>query len=183
MISSSCTLCICLDDRILIFGTKKVLKRLCDASVVYADGTFKSAPKLWRQIESLHFEYKGHFVTGVVALLPDQTAQTYARFWRLVRGECITCIMSVESLYESSAAAEQHGLTFSPSVVQVDFEAAMVSAVRQVFGEATRVRGCLFHMSNALYKSIASLGLAADYANNVAVSDTFNKIKVSHSSS
>lgn len=49
------------DEKIIIFGTDGFLKRLCSSEIVFMDGTFKSAPKLFMQICTLHC-----FVMGVM---------------------------------------------------------------------------------------------------------------------
>jgi len=49
------------DEKIIIFGTDGFLKRLCSSEIVFMDGSFKSAPKLFMQIYTLHC-----FVMGVM---------------------------------------------------------------------------------------------------------------------
>jgi hypothetical protein len=49
------------DNKIVIFGTEGFLRRLCSGNTVFMDGTFKSAPKLFTQIYTLHC-----FVIGVM---------------------------------------------------------------------------------------------------------------------
>jgi len=54
------------DDKIVIFGTEGFLRRLCTAEVIFMDGTFKSAPKLFLQIYTLHCFVQGIMVPMVI---------------------------------------------------------------------------------------------------------------------
>jgi len=57
---------------------------------------------------------------------------------------------SYERLFD---AVEQHAASLTtpsvpdPSLVIIDFEAVVVCAVRQVFGDTTEVHGCFFHLT------------------------------------
>jgi len=55
-------------DKIIIFGTEGFLKRLCSSEIVFMDGTFKSAPKLFMQIYTLHSFVMG-FMVPMVSML------------------------------------------------------------------------------------------------------------------
>ena len=43
-----------LDDTILIFGTPEIFSKMCDAEILFMDGTFKSVPKILLQLYTIH---------------------------------------------------------------------------------------------------------------------------------
>ena len=60
----------------LIFATDANLRTLAECETIFMDGTFNSAPKLFKQLYSIHGLYQGHFVPLVYATLPDKSANT-----------------------------------------------------------------------------------------------------------
>ena len=50
-----------------------------------------------------------------------------------------------------SEAAMRYGMQIQPHTVRIDFESAMIAAVQEVLNNA-RIRGCLFHFSQALWR-------------------------------
>jgi len=73
---------------------------------------------------------------------------------------------SYERLFD---AVEQHAASLTtpsvpdPSLVIIDFKAAVVGAVRQVFGDTTEVHGCFFHLTQSTWRKIQTLGLSTRY--------------------
>ncbi len=62
-------------------------------------------------------------------------------------------------------------MQFQPHTVCIDFESAMIAAVQEVLNNA-RIRGCLFHFSQALWRKIQDLGLTICYKEDQA----FNRL-------
>ncbi len=89
-----------------------------------------------------------------VILLPSKTKNCYMRMLR--------------RLIE---AAGRLGLQFNPQTICIDFETAMISAINDTFPQA-RVRGCLFHFCQAIWRKVQTLGLAVRYKED----DAFNRI-------
>lgn len=142
------------DDRLIIFGTMQNLRYLCQAETIYMDGTFKLAPEMFHQIYSIHVEVMGKIIPVCVGLLPNKNAVTYSRFLTLL-----------------VTKAAQIGLVFSPQIVSIDFEMAMLTTIQHLFPNS-RQRACLFHYSQALWRKVQALGLTARYSDD----DAFNRL-------
>jgi len=50
-----------------------------------------------------------------------------------------------------------------PDVFMTDFETAVMQAARLVFGDSITTRGCFFHLTQATWRKIQEVGLAATY--------------------
>lgn len=135
-------------DRLIIFGTPQNVRLLCQADTLYMDGTFKMAPEMFQQIYSIHVKVMGAMVPVAVALLPRKDEATYTRMFRLLK-----------------AAAQQFGHVLDPQNVCIDFEQAMLASVQAIFPNC-RIRGCLFHFSQAVWRHVQSLGLSRRYIEN-----------------
>ena len=81
----------------------------------------------------------------IYALLPNKQEATY---------ECL--LRQVQALTPGAA----------PTSVIIDFERAALNALDTVY-PATEKKGCLFHLSKAIYRRVQSEGLQPDYENNV----------------
>ncbi|CAI6345974.1 unnamed protein product [Macrosiphum euphorbiae] len=116
------------DNKIIIFGTEGFLKRLCNSEIIFMDGTFKSAPKLFLQIYTLHCFVMGVMVPMVYAFLPNKSTNTnYTRMFNIIK-----------------EAALRNDLAFKPKTFQIDFEIGMVVAISDSFGYNTEIKGLLF---------------------------------------
>ncbi|RWS19306.1 uncharacterized protein B4U80_05358, partial [Leptotrombidium deliense] len=54
------------------------------------------------------------------------------------------------------------GFAFKPEEIMIDYEQAMIKAINKVFPN-TRVRGCLFHYRQAIYRHVQECGLSRAY--------------------
>lgn len=80
-------------------------------------------------------------------LLPNKQMQTYLRLFQLLKRE---------------AARVQHLL--NPAIIHIDFEMAVIGAVRAEFG--IEPSGCLFHFCQSILRNMAANGLLASYNTN-----------------
>ena len=133
------------ENRILIFGTTQNLRHLCVANDIYMDGTFKSAPEMYRQVYSIHCQVMGCMIPVIVAFLPTKDEVSYTRMFQLLQ-----------------QAAQRFGMQLKPNTVSIDFEMAMINTVQQFFPNS-RIRGCLFHYSQAVWRKVQHLGLTVRY--------------------
>ncbi|XP_071118353.1 uncharacterized protein [Haliotis cracherodii] len=133
------------EDPILIFTTDKNLELLCEADIVYEDGTFSSSPKLFDQVYTIHAEFQEHMFPLVFCLLPNKAECTYVRAFEYIQ-----------------EAAHNLGFDWTPRVFQQDFERAAHNAVESVFA-TTHTRGCFFHFTECKWRRVQKEGLATEY--------------------
>lgn len=108
------------------------------------DGTFKSSPRIFAQIYTMHIKVRGQFFPVLHAFLPDKTQITYTRLFT-----------------ELQRAAVIANLVFAPGVVHIDFEMATINAVTQVLNIVPTA--CLFHFDQNIYRKIQAVGLQVAY--------------------
>jgi len=138
-------------DPILILTTAKNTEKLCDADVIFADGTFYASPKLFEQIYSLHAEVQGHMFPLVYCLMPNRQEMTYVRTFDFIQ-----------------ELAHAQGCDLAPQTFQLDFEKSAHNAVHTVFPN-THLRGCLFHFAQCIWHRTQKAGLATDYSDDPEV--------------
>lgn len=139
-------------ERILIFCSEKGKECLSSRSHFFMDGTFKSCSKQFAQIYTIHADLGGqdnetNVFPVVFALLPNKKVETYVRLFRLI-----------------TEAVPQ----WNPMKINIDFEAATISALRKIFPSA-EISGCYFHMKQCLWRKIQELGMTEDYKENAEV--------------
>jgi hypothetical protein len=54
---------------------------------------------------------------------------------------------------------------WSPKIINVDFEAAVLSATNKVFPDSV-ITGCNFHFNQCLWRQIQNIGLTVEYKQN-----------------
>ena len=129
----------------LIFTGKTNLQFLSQCKTIYVDGTFKSCPKPFTQVYSIHGLYGGYVVPLVYALLTDKSATTYYNIFGKVRD-----------------AMSAHKLIFNPIYIVSDFESSLPEAINLQFPNATYM-GCHFHFGQALWRRVQAVGLVTKY--------------------
>lgn len=148
-------------QKILIFFTDEFIEELCKSDTLIMDGTFKSTPALFYQLYVIHFRIGQTKCTmpGVYALLPNKTESTYGELLDLLIASC-----------------KSKGFEFKPATVIVDFELAMINAIRSRFDEATtKIRLCLFHFDQSLFRAIQRFNLVSAYTKEGRVRDQLRK--------
>ena len=130
------------EDKILIFCTDRFLQILCRSKKIFDDGTFFTCPLLFSQIYTIHGMIRDKMVPLVYCLLPKKDIRTYRRMIRSIQ----------------DAAADRHPeLPFIPTEVQMDYEMAMISTLRQLFPEVSGapgivIHGCHFHFCQCILR-------------------------------
>ena len=134
------------EGRILLLGTQDNVRALQSASVWGADGTFKVCPRLWAQLYTIHAVVDGYCLPCIYALLPGKSQGVYNTMWGRIR-----------ELVGEHADKER--------LVTMDFERASINAVEAAFPQVA-VGGCFFHLGQAVYRRVQSLGLAEKYGSD-----------------
>jgi len=133
------------NNDMVIFTTDKSLEVLTKCSTVYVDGTFKSCPKLYTQLYTIHGLFNGYVIPLVYALLSDKTRHTYYNMFGSIRD-----------------GLARLGHCFSPAFIMSDFESGLIEAARLQFPNARHL-GCHFHFGQALWRKVQECGLVVDY--------------------
>jgi hypothetical protein len=121
------------NDRILLFSTQRNLDFMDRCNRWFADGTFKSSPKLFCQLYTIHGVQYTNVIPTVFALLPNKSEATYIRLLKALK--------SIKP-------------NLRPDSIIVKFERAAINAFLQQFPQST-VQGCFFHLSQCIWRQIA----------------------------
>jgi len=76
---------------IIIFSTVTNLKTLCDTDNIYVDGTFKSCPKFFHQIFTIHgYVNNKVYIPLLFGILGNKELGTYIQFFKHIVTYCST---------------------------------------------------------------------------------------------
>ena len=125
---------------------------LANCNVVFSDGTFKTAPRPYMQLYTLHGVVRDRRIPLCFALLCSKTAVVYVRMLTII----------------DNFIRQNYNVRFSPQIIIVDFELGFLNAALQHLPN-TRAAGCHFHFSKAIYGKINELGMSVDYQNDPAL--------------
>lgn len=138
----------CLESSIIVFTCETNIRILDKIDVVYMDGTFSYCTKYYLQLFTIHGLINGHYIPLLYCLLPNKNTTTYVHLFSLLK----------------SRIFEIYKIVFYPSKISVDFEKAIHNAIIQIW-PTTTINGCRFHLHQAWYRKIQSLGLTSEYKN------------------
>ncbi|KAL3074822.1 hypothetical protein niasHS_014267 [Heterodera schachtii] len=114
------------------------------ARKISVDGTFKVAPAAWTQCFVIGAFVNRRLALCVHALLPGKQRKYYEE-----------ALNAVKTVIAPNA----------PAHIISDFETATIRAMRETF-PAAKLTGCLFHMSQAVFRKWREMGLEELYAND-----------------
>lgn len=132
-------------NNIVVFSCYTNLKFLCSSDKVYLDGTFRYCTKHFLQLFTLHIVENGHYIPVAFCLLPNKLRLTYERLFVILKEKCCNA-----------------NLIFVPKIIVADYELAIHKAISAQW-PTTKIIGCRFHLGQAWYRKIQSLGLAKEY--------------------
>ena len=140
--------------KLLVFGTVENMSRLQSAPYWIMDGTFKTAPSIFRQMYSIHAPFgvqqdSTRIVPLVYALMTEKSEEFYSRLFE-----------------EIMDFANEHDIELAPQFIIQDFEQAAISAAKRCFPSSTSI-GCHFHLGQSLWRKIQECGLASRYGNDL----------------
>ena len=134
----------CDSNEILIFASKTMLDILATATHWMCDGTFKMVPQLFYQLYTIHAIKSEYLFACVYILLTNKTKETYKKAFSILK---------------------QKRPDLQPSTITTDFEKPVMDAFKNVFGNI-ELQGCFFHLSQAIWRKIQSIGLTNSYVND-----------------
>ena len=114
---------------------------LASADAWFMDGTFTVAPPQFAQMYTIHGLSGDHHIIGCYALLPNKTRETYVELLQQVKHLTNGC---------------------EPQSIMIDYEQACISAIPDVYPN-TSVFGCLFHLSQSIFRNVQQQGLQQQY--------------------
>jgi hypothetical protein len=139
--------------RVLVFATRKNIELLCQSSIWFVDGTFRTAPHIFAQIFTIiglrtrtGKPEEQVAVPLVYALLSGKTQAMYTEVLEVVR----------------DAVAKFRVAPCTPTKIMSDFEVAIINACRDVFPQVP-VSACYFHLGQIVYQRIQDAGLQVQY--------------------
>jgi hypothetical protein len=111
--------------------------------------TFNCCPKQFAQLQSLHVDlgsksHENYIHPVLFALLTDKTETTYRNLLTLLKKWCVF---------------------WSPIIIKVDSEAAVISAINKVFPDSV-ITGCNFHFNQCLWRQIQNVFLTVECKEN-----------------
>ena len=133
-------------QRLVIFATESSLRVLASASTWFMDGNFSMAPVIFSQIYVIRVPFSESAITCVYSFLPGKGQVVYEELFRAVMTKC-----------------ENLGFNLNPTIIITDFEMAVMQACRTVFGAQIQNHGCFFHLTQATWRKVTSLGLIEIY--------------------
>jgi hypothetical protein len=123
------------------------VSRLSRATVWWMDGTFSSQPQIFAQLYTIHVKVNNEFIPQLWCLLPDKQGATYTRLFQLLKQEALNI-----------------NVQLMPASIHIDFEMAVIQAVRAEF--QIDASGCLFHYSQSVLRHVQHVGLQPAYNTN-----------------
>ncbi|KAL8599921.1 hypothetical protein ACOMHN_057698 [Nucella lapillus] len=94
------------------------------------------------------------------ALLPNKSQATYTILFQIASRLC-----------------HERSMPFHPTIIQTDFEQAVLQACRIVFPQSS-LRGCFFHFSQSIWRKVQNLGLTTAYRDDPEVRDIVRLLAV-----
>ena len=136
------------ENEMVIFTCKQNLETLCSPTLdgILIDGTFKNCPTFFMQLYTIHGTVNGHYMPLVYCLLPNKTQDTYRRMWTIITDACTEINLDIQC-----------------RIFHVDFEKSVHNVVKELFPGAS-VKGCQFHLGQAMWRKIQELGLSKIYS-------------------
>lgn len=136
------------DSHIIVFTCKTNIDLMLTMDIFYMDGTFSFCTKFFLQLFTIHGQKNGHYVPLIFCLLPDKNKNTYSKLFLGLINQITT----------------NFGLNWNPKEVYADFEIGIHLALKNVWPDV-KISGCRFHLHQAWYRKVQSLGLVAEYKN------------------
>ena len=113
-------------EDMVVLSTDDNLRLLAKSQIIFVDGTFKAAPRLYRQLLTIHGLYCRHTMPLVYCLLADKKRESYYDCLDHVKRQMVTL-----------------DIVFDPPKILCDFEVGLISALRSQFPNASTNRAAI----------------------------------------
>ena len=140
--------------RVIIFTTKRNIARLCASTMIFSNGTFKTAPDMFVQLFTVHGLYKNHLFPFAYALTTSKDEVTYDILLR-----------------ELKNIAEREGFDLKPTTMMSDFELANINQAKAHF-PGVRIKNYLFHFSQNIWHNCVERALKTAYTDNKPIRES-----------
>ena len=134
---------------VAVFATDQMVQTLSGCSAILCDGTFKSCPRPFYQLFTIHGLKINRKIPLVWAFSDGKTTEHYRKIFQIVKNKI----------------QQDTGHHWEPAQVISDYERAIISAVETEFPNSTH-KGCYFHFTQAVYRTIQKFGLSLCYKND-----------------
>ena len=132
-----------LGERIaVIFFSETIFQVLGDISDIQFDGTFYVVPRLFYQLFTIFLSIGRHSIPGIHCLMTHKDEELYS-----------AVVLKIKEL-----------LQLQPTSMMSDWEKGSRNAFKYVY-PGTRIYGCWFHYTQAIWKYIRKFGLTSSYRN------------------
>ena len=133
-----------LGERIaVIFFSETIFEVLGDISDIQFDGTFYVVPRLFYQLFTIFLSIGRHSIPGIHCLMTHKDEELYTAL-----------ILKIKELLPQ----------LQPTSMMSDWERGSRNAFKHVY-PGTRIYGCWFHYTQAIWKHIRKFGLTSSYQN------------------
>lgn len=130
---------------IIGFSCSTNLELLAKSEIWFMDGTFKSAPKFFYQMFTIHTVKNEQYIPLLFILLPNKRQESYFVAFQHIKKYFIDL-----------------NITLNVQRILVDFEISIHSAIIDVW-PTIEIKGCRFHLGQSWWRKIQELGLSAEY--------------------
>lgn len=144
---------------LLIFMTARNAGQLRRCDTVYIDGTFKTCPKPFSQVVSIHGMYGDRVLPLAFCILKSKEVALYREMLSQIKAH----------------VRRLTGRQFNPTNVICDFEMSLLTAVETELPRAS-LHGCYFHFCKSLWRKIQDLGLSGAYKRQPSVKKFLRKV-------
>lgn len=131
---------------IAVFSSRKMLSSLQKAKRLFIDGTFRTAPKPYKQFITVHGEIGGFVVPVAFVLSTGKLAFQYRKIFQVLKRE-VTILTNND---------------LKPDHIITDFESGLMTAIAFEFPRS-KLSGCYFHFNQSLWRGVQSFGLSTVY--------------------
>jgi hypothetical protein len=138
--------------------TEANVKLLRRCETIYVDGAFKTCPKPYHQVLTVHGMYVNRVLSLTFCLLKGKQVGLYRKVFSKIK----------------TKTRQITGHHLKPKMIVCDFEISLLTAVETEFPRSA-LRGCYFHFCQSLWRRIQDLHLASAYGRDTSVKKLLRK--------